>query len=41
MNEKEQRRKRIVRALIVVAAAITAVAGLAALVISQLPLPTP
>lgn len=41
MNEKEQRRKRIVRALIVVAATITVVAGLAALAISQLPLPTP
>ena len=40
-NEKEQRRKKIVRALIVVVAAITVAAGLAALVISQLPLPGP
>ena len=41
MNEKEQRRKRIVRALIFVAAAITVVAGPATMEISQLPLPTP
>jgi hypothetical protein len=41
VDEREQRRKKIVRALICVAAAITVVAGLAALVISQLPPPNP
>ena len=41
MSESIRKRKKLVRTLIYVAAAVALLAGLAALAISQLPLPTP